>query len=754
MFDPEQNPPRTYFRLLYTIRNKKVKSLFKLTLLFITLFALTACDDDNDKKVIEPENPVVETPTTIVDVAVSNGNFQTLVAALTATGLDQTLSDTNAEFTVFAPTDAAFALLPEGTIDALLEDTDTLSQILTYHVLSGKVDRNAALAATPGTVETVNGASVGLSLDGDNLLVNTVTVTATDIMADNGIIHVIDAVLMPPSAKAEPTANIVETAVADGNFTTLVNVLVETGLDTALADESKMYTVFAPTDAAFELLGDETISTLLNNQDILSNILLQHVVEGEVNSISAYSLNGQQAETLSGAMVDITINSTTDMLMVGGANVTAKDIYTTNGIIHVIDAVIVGNVEVPAPLAPITEVAANAGVFTTLITALGATGLDQLLADETQQFTVFAPTDAAFDLLPEGTLAALLNDTDALSNILTYHVVPNATVLSDDAIGLVNSGDNSVTMANTQSTALSVTGSDLYINTSKVSAANIMASNGVIHIVDQVILPPTVKTTPTDSIVDVAVADDRFTTLVQALQAANLVDTLADESKSFTVFAPTNTAFSKIPTDVLTGLLADSPALTNVLLQHVVEGEVNSIAAFGTNGKSVPTFANNDISISLVNYTDTTNSDNDEVAYQGPMQMLVGGNGSQNPGFTLYVFDNDLGQVGSACVDSCATNWPPVTVSDGSVDNIPGLSIIDRDDGTKQAAFMGRPLYFFLGDTAVGDISGDGVNNVWWKVTLPQVTLQVQGANVISTDIYTTNGVIHVIDTVITETLN
>jgi uncharacterized surface protein with fasciclin (FAS1) repeats len=721
----------------------------KLALLFTSMTLVTACndDDDNDNNYVEPE------ANTIVDVAISNGNFTTLVAALQATGLDATLDDENADFTVFAPTDAAFALLPDGTVEALLEDTDTLSDILTYHVIAGRVGAAEAVSSAGSQVPMVNGDNIGLSLDGDSLLVNTATVTITDVMADNGIIHVIDAVLMPPADRGEPTANIVETAVAAGSFTTLVAALQATDLVDTLADESSMFTVFAPTDAAFALLGDETIATLLDNTDVLSSILLQHVVASEVPSVMAYTLNGQSPVTASGAQITVSINSDNDSLQFGGSNIITKDIYTTNGIIHVIDAVIVGEVDVPAPLGNITEVAAGAGSFNTLVAALQATGLDETLADESQSFTVFAPTDAAFALLPEGTVEALLNDTEALSNILLYHVVSGA-VNSSDAIGIANSESNKVPMVNGQMAALSTVESDLYINTSKVSAANVGASNGLIHVIDQVILPPAMKGEPELNIAEVAVNNpDTFSTLVAALDAAGLVAALSDESQSYTVFAPTNAAFAKIPTATLNALLGDADALSKVLLQHVVDAEVDSVSAYAANGKAVNTLADNDVSIDLVNYAATANTNADEVAYNATSQLLVGGNGSSKPGYTLYTFDNDLGSATSTCTDGCAESWPPVLITDGTVDNIAGLGTITRDDGSMQATFMGRPLYFFVSDENAGDTSGD-TRPAWDKVMLPQVVLQVQGANVITTDIYTTNGVIHVIDTVITETLN
>lgn len=729
-----------------------MKKLTAILLVFSTLVFLQGCLDDDDDEVVVPEPPPAP-PVTIVDAAAADGNFTTLVAALEATGLDETLADPDATFTVFAPTDDAFALLGQDTIDALLADTDTLSSILTYHVLSTEVDGAAATAAAGTTVETVNGASIALSLSGDDLLVNTVTVTATDIATDNGIIHVIDAVLTPPAELGEPTANIVETAIAAGDFETLVAAVQAAGLVDLLSDETQEFTVFAPTDAAFAMLGEETINTLLANTDVLADILSQHVLVGAVDSITAFSLNGTSAETASGASIPLSINTDTDTLTFGGANVVMTDIYTTNGIIHVIDMVVVADVEVPAPPMSIVDVAVDAGSFQTLVAALQATGLDSVLADTDQEFTVFAPSDAAFALLGQETIDSLLQDTDALSNILLYHVIQGSTILQDGAVSAAQSQNNIVTMANEQQAALSLSGSTLYVNKSAVSLTDIMADNGVIHVIDQVILPPDVKGEPTQSIVDVALANPDFSTLVDALTVANLVDTLADESATFTVFAPTNAAFDKIEDMALDGLLADVDALTNVLLQHVIGDEISSLDAFAANGANVDTLAGEDVSVALVNFTQAANDDTTEVGYDAENELLVGGNGSSQPGFTLYVFDNDLGTSGSACNGGCATNWPPVLVTDGDVSSIPGLTTITREDGGVQAAYQGRPLYFFAGDTAVGDTNGNAVNDVWWQVNQEQVSLQIQGSNVVVSDIYTTNGVIHVIDTVITETL-
>ncbi|MCF2949795.1 fasciclin domain-containing protein [Paraglaciecola aquimarina] len=565
-----------------------------VSITLVSLFFLQACSDD-DVEVVE-EMPA---PTTIVDVAVANGNFTTLVAALEATGLVATLSDTNAKFTVFAPTDEAFALLGQDTINALLADTDTLTDILTYHVIGSEVDAATAIGLAGTTVEVVNGDMIGLSLDGDNLLVNTSTVTMTDIQTDNGIIHVIDAVLLPPADAVTPSANIVETAVANGSFTTLVAALQVTGLDTVLADENATFTVFAPTDDAFALIGDETINTLLNNTDMLSDILLQHVVvDSAVDSVTAYSLNGAMVETASMATIPLQINTTSDMLTFGGANVIIKDIHTTNGIIHVIDAVIVADVTIPAPPMSLVDVAAANGSFTTLVSALQSTGLDSTLANLSNDYTVFAPSDEAFEKLAEGTLDSLT--TEQLSNILLYHVLPGK-VMADAAITLAQSDDNKVTTANNDMLALSYVDSTLFVNGATVSTADVMADNGIIHVIDNVIMPPAMMGTPTQNIVEVALADpDNFSTLVDALITADLVSTLADEDKMFTVFAPTNAAFAAVDPDALNALLADVDALTNTLLSHVVaDASLSSLDAYAANGKSLTTASGAMVDVSV-----------------------------------------------------------------------------------------------------------------------------------------------------------
>lgn len=155
--------------------------------MFALLGATAACSDD------DPAAP--EAPGTIVEVAASAGTFNTLIAAVQAAGLEATLNGAG-PFTVFAPNDAAFAKLPAGTVDALLQDPQALAAILTYHVVPGRVTASQVVNLTSAT--TVNGASVSIQVTGGTVRVGGANVLATDVEASNGVIHVIDTVLLPP----------------------------------------------------------------------------------------------------------------------------------------------------------------------------------------------------------------------------------------------------------------------------------------------------------------------------------------------------------------------------------------------------------------------------------------------------------------------------------------------------------------------------------------------------------------------------
>lgn len=265
----------------------------------------------------------------IVTTAVEAGSFKTLAAALKAAGLVETLQGTG-PFTVFAPTDDAFAKLPAGTVETLLkpENKPRLIAVVTYHVVPGKV--MAADVVKVKAAATVNGQRVDVKVDGDKVLIDQARVVTTDIACSNGVIHVIDQVILPSAD------NIPATAGKAGTFKTLLAAAKAAGLVEVLSGD-KPLTVFAPTDDAFAKLPAGTVESLLKpeNKDKLAAILKFHVVPGRVFSNDV--LSTKELKTVNGGVLTVAMKNGAPT--VSGAGLVATDIDAANGVIHVIDTV-------------------------------------------------------------------------------------------------------------------------------------------------------------------------------------------------------------------------------------------------------------------------------------------------------------------------------------------------------------------------------------------------------------------------------
>jgi transforming growth factor-beta-induced protein len=467
------------------LKRLQIGSLF---VLLFTSLVLAACGSPAATPTAVPPTAVppteVPAPKDIVDTAVADGRFTTLVAAVQAAGLVDTLKG-EGPFTVFAPTDDAFAKLPAGTVEDLLkpENLETLTNILLYHVVSGKVMAADVVTLDGKTADTAfAGNSVTISVkDGNVFLNDNVQVIITDIATSNGVIHVIDTVLLPPAK----TADIVDTAVADGRFTTLVAAVQAAGLVDTLKGEGP-FTVFAPTDDAFAKLPAGTVEDLLKpeNLETLTNILLYHVVSGKVMAADVVTLDGKTADTAAeGNSITISVKDG-NVFLNDNVQVIITDIATSNGIIHVIDTVLLP----PAKTADIVDTAVADGRFTTLVAAVQAAGLvDTLKGDG--PFTVFAPTDEAFAKLPAGTVEDLLKpeNLETLTNILLYHVV-SGKVMAADVVTL--DGKTADTAFAGNSVTVSIKDGNVFLNDNvQVIITDIATTNGVIHVIDTVLLP-------------------------------------------------------------------------------------------------------------------------------------------------------------------------------------------------------------------------------------------------------------------------
>ncbi len=277
-------------------------------------------------------------------------------------------------------------------------------------------------------------------------------------------------------------SDIVDTAVGAGNFTTLVAAVKAAGLVDALKGDGP-FTVFAPSDDAFKKVPAETIGDLLKpeNKEALTNILTYHVVAGNVMAADVVTLDS--AKTLNGKSLKI---STVDgNVMVNDAKVVATDIVCGNGVIHVVDSVIMPPAdETTAAPKDIVDTAVGAENFKTLVAAVKAAGLVDTLKGE-GPFTVFAPTDDAFAKVPEATLAELLKpeNKEKLQGILTYHVVAGK-VMAADVVGL-----DSADTVNGKSVAIKVVDGKVSVGNASVVATDIECENGVIHVIDSVLMP-------------------------------------------------------------------------------------------------------------------------------------------------------------------------------------------------------------------------------------------------------------------------
>lgn len=576
-----------------------MKTLKKLTrFTFLLLFiGLTSCSNDDNGP-----TPPEEDLDNIVETAQATPELSSLVAALqkadeSANNDLITALSGEGPFTVFAPTNQAFAdLLAQLDGFDSLDDfsseqlQDLLAVILTYHVVADaafSTDLSDGMSLT-----TLQGSSLQVSTSGGVFIQDATDVdaevTTADVEASNGVVHIIDKVLLP-QAILDELADIIlmpitDLAIGNENLENLVAALVaaDGDLPTVLRGDGP-FTVLAPTDEAFETFLDGAALADVP-VDVLTNVLLNHVISGEITSTDLTGLGSGYTSTMAtGAgdqMVSLFFDTSDGVTFNGVSSVVTADVKAINGIVHVVDAVI----DIPNI---VDHAVANPGL-SSLVGALtdgGNTTFTDLLSDEEELFTVFAPGNDAF--------SAFTNpNSNDLNAILANHVIMGASLFESDL---------SNTYVNTEAEFEAGENLSLYVNTddgvtlngtSSVAMADIVASNGVIHTVDAVIDLPTVVT--------FAAADPNFSTLVTALTeltpSTDFVSVLSAQdgagSDPFTVFAPTNAAF-----DALASIPAEAD-LIPVLQHHVVAG-ANVRSGDLTDGATATTLEGDMITISL-----------------------------------------------------------------------------------------------------------------------------------------------------------
>ncbi|MCD0158791.1 fasciclin domain-containing protein [Deinococcus sp. 6GRE01] len=522
----------------------------------------------------------------IAQIVMADPNFSTLATAVEAAGLGQTLM--GGQYTVFAPTNAAFAKLPSDALAMVLNDPALLRSVLLYHVVPGKVTAKQVMGMSMG--KTAQGGSFMVTVSGGKVMIDNATVTKADVMACNGVVHVIDTVLMPamdtgmqpaapaaaaPAPAPAPAATVsaptaaaatdimsipalpqggasmtttttttTETAtttettteasgemmaegttlydmiVADERFSTLRDLLSDAELTEVLM--SNDYTVFAPTNAAFEGVDPDQLALIASNPDTLKQVLLYHVVSGKLNAEDLKA--GTQLRSAEGTSLDLSMEGTGVMVntaMIDGAAVTAS-----NGNIFAINEVLLPDTlvlpdpptgeEVMTETTTDTTASTTATTTTATVTTTPAATTGNALVDALSQpqfstllslvqkadlvgaltaadVTVFAPTNDAFAKVPQATLDALMADPAKLKQVLTYHVVAGRVVDDGLKVAQLRSLEGSSIDLKANGTTYTVGNLSAAGAVGSTVANRIDAGTSVIYPIDMVMLPPTLQ---------------------------------------------------------------------------------------------------------------------------------------------------------------------------------------------------------------------------------------------------------------------
>ncbi|WP_422084061.1 fasciclin domain-containing protein [Ulvibacterium sp.] len=626
---------------------RKLSHMKSVLLLSIFSLFVLSCDNDDD----DDGNPAKAAEKSIVETAQDTDALTDLVAALTKadesddSDLVGTLSG-EGPFTVFAPTNEAFKALFEelDDYDGLddfddNEDRAVLATILQYHVISGVAAESTDLE-NEQELPTVQGGNLKVKLDNGVFIQDATDIDAEVIIANvdasNGVVHVIDKVLLPQAIidalnDDGEEDNLVELVVATDALSVLEDAVIKAGLTETLSGDGP-FTVFAPTNDAFvallDVLGDDYNSLEDFDEEaeiaLLKDILLYHVVADEV--LAAELAEGTVPTALPENNLHIIASG--DTFVIGDAsdvdaNITGTDILASNGVAHTIDKVLLPQSAIDfvmsLKLKTIVDLAVETDDLKLLVDALvqADAGLVEVLSGE-GPFTVFAPTNEAFaallDALGDDYHSLADFDTDEekalLVKVLTYHVVAGTAAFSS---GLMDG--QQITTEQGEDVTIKINGGvfikDATDMKAEVIGPDVEASNGVVHVINKVLLPQEVLDLLTamtlKTIVEIAVETDDLDLLVEALIQANagLVEVLGGTGP-FTVFAPNNHAFVAL-LDALGDdyhSLADfdtdeeKALLVKVLTYHVVAGT----AAFSSglmDGQQITTEQGEDVTIKI-----------------------------------------------------------------------------------------------------------------------------------------------------------
>ena len=502
-----------------------------------------------------------EDPNTIYNYVNQNENLSILSNAIQRASLEF-LYDGSGPLSLFAPTNAAFNALGASELDLLISGpTPVLVDLLLAHTLNDAYTIDELLAL--GSILNTNGDPLEIYTNGGEFFVNNAQIVVRDIELENGIVHVVDALIEPPNS-----TNTILDIIEDSDDHVFMLDAIEVSDMTDRYDNDSPLTLFAPTDAAINALGTaEWLSILNDPSGMLTDFLNLHTYEGEL--ATADMTDQLMIMAANGEELIISVNN--DGIFVNNAELIIRDIEADNGIVHVIDAVI----EPIQPRNTVYDIIANNDEYSMLEEAVISAGLQDLLINE-NSITLFAPTNDAFNNLDPALLNQLMADPNgALRELLEYHLFSHNITTSSMFDGLT------LVMFNSEQTFISDRMDGLYINESKIVDEDQAADNGWVHGIDN-ILELVVELV---NVYDIISLEEDLSTYKSMIDLAGLDDDLM-EADLITVFAPSNEAFDALDPAIVTSLTSDpNGELRSLLMAHHSESLL--LSSFLTDGLNI-----------------------------------------------------------------------------------------------------------------------------------------------------------------------
>lgn len=542
-----------------------------------------------DQVLAIPENAAPEIAPELMALVQQRGDLGILTQVFGLEMLQEQLAGLEA-FTLFVPTEEAFRALSDETIEQLVADRELQTYVLRNHIVP-----QALLAADLATLtETLTLAGEPLRLQADPLAVNEAALAATDIQVSGGVVHIVEAVLLPPPADAPPAEQAEATpppvappAIASRQMSLVA--MLRAIVDSGLLDELELigpFTIFGPSDVALAALPAELLTAIFRDPQALRALLELHIVPG---ALSAGELVPGVLQSLAGLDLTVAVDPASGMLTVNGANIVWMDMRIGDVVIHIVDRVLLpdeawqppveeevaqeqpdqapAEEEEPEPLAEEGNTLRHAlrreGRLELFASLFEIADLDQKLAEE-GPLTLIAPTDDALGVLPNYVLLDIIRQPDLLANLLNHHVISGSLQVENLA-----QLDSVTTHANRRLAVSVEAGVALFGNARVIDV--IQVDNGTLYVIDTLVMHPDMAL----CVVGKLYALGEYTEFIRLLELAGLAEGLSGEEQ-VTLLAPTDQAFAELTEEHMAFLTADVDALATWLGRYILPRRVTS----------------------------------------------------------------------------------------------------------------------------------------------------------------------------------